>query len=329
MQYLLLSFLITFFLLILILKTRIANIALDTPNQRSLHTKLTPRIGGLAIMAGVLISWLAFLPSISATNWYWILFPAILMLTSLVDDIYQLSAKWRLLIQLIVSVAFLIVMLPHQPLWLLALLTLLITWMTNLFNFMDGSDGLAGGMGLFGFATYAIAAFLMGNMHLALMNAVIATACFAFLLFNFHPAKIFMGDSGSIPLGFLAGSIGAFGYFNTVWPAWFPILIFSPFIIDATVTLIKRQFRGEKIWQAHRSHYYQRLVQMGWGHKKTAFAEYGLMLSVSIIAILLLNQTSRIVLSSLFFGLIIYYIIIQTIDRNWNKYSNKLAIKDK
>jgi len=327
MQYLLLSFLITFFLLILILKTRIANIALDTPNQRSLHTKLTPRIGGLAIMAGVLISWLAFLPSISATNWYWILFPAILMLTSLVDDIYQLSAKWRLLIQLIVSVAFLIVMLPHQPLWLLALLTLLITWMTNLFNFMDGSDGLAGGMGLFGFATYAIAAFLMGNMHLALMNAVIATACFAFLLFNFHPAKIFMGDSGSIPLGFLAGSIGAFGYFNTVWPAWFPILTFSPFIIDATVTLIKRQIAGEKVWQAHRSHYYQHLVQMGWGHKKTAVIEYILMLSIAVTAIFLLKQPVLNIVITLLLWAIAYLIIMKWIDKSWKQTQKALDAK--
>ena len=317
MQYLLLSFLITFFSVILIVKTRIANIALDEPNQRSLHTKLTPRIGGLAVMAGVLISWLAFLPSINVTSWYWILFPAILMLTSLVDDIYQLSAKWRLLIQLIVSVAFLIVMLPHQPWWLLALLTLLITWMTNLFNFMDGSDGLAGGMGLFGFATYAIAAFLMGNMHLALMNAVIAAACFAFLLFNFHPAKIFMGDSGSIPLGFLAGSIGTFGYFNNVWPAWFPILTFSPFIIDATVTLIKRQIVGEKVWQAHRSHYYQRFVRMGWGHKKTAIIEYVLMLSIAVTAILLLKQPTLNIVITLVLWAIAYLLIIKWIDKCW------------
>ncbi|WP_020168552.1 MULTISPECIES: MraY family glycosyltransferase [Methylotenera] len=317
MQYLFLSFLITFFAVILILKTRIANIALDEPNQRSLHTKLTPRIGGLAIMAGILISWLASAWSVSATNWYWVLFPFILMLTSLTDDIYQLSVKWRLLIQLTASAVFLLVILPHQALWLIILLTLLITWMTNLFNFMDGSDGLAGGMGLFGFATYAIAAYLMGDMHLALMNGVIVAACFAFLLFNFHPAKIFMGDSGSIPLGFLAGSIGVYGYFNALWPVWFPILVFSPFIMDATVTLIKRQMAGEKIWQAHRSHYYQRLVQMGLGHKKTAIVEYFLMLSIAVTAILLLKQSIIYILLALFFWVIAYLIIMRWIDKCW------------
>lgn len=322
MQYLFLSFLITFFTVILILKSRIANIALDEPNQRSLHTKLTPRIGGLAIMAGVLISWLAILESVNTIRWYWILFPSILMLTSLADDIYQISVKWRLLIQLIVSVAFLIVILPHQPWWLIALLTLLITWMTNLFNFMDGSDGLAGGMGLFGFATYAIAAFLMGDTHLALMNAVIATACFAFLFFNFHPAKIFMGDSGSIPLGFLAGSIGMYGYFHALWPAWFPMLVFSPFIVDATVTLFKRQIAGEKVWQAHRSHYYQRLVQMGWGHRKTAIAEYSLMLCVAVTAIILLKLSMVFTSQSLVFWAITYLVIMRWIDKRWKQAQN-------
>ncbi|MES2579476.1 MAG: glycosyltransferase family 4 protein [Pseudomonadota bacterium] len=314
-----LSLVVTLSVLLLILKTRIANIALDEPNQRSLHTKLTPRIGGLAIVAGVLATWLAI-----STSWYWILFPFSLMLISLIDDIYHLSIKWRLLIQLVASTVFIVVILPHQVWWLIILLALLITWMTNLYNFMDGSDGLAGGMGLFGFASYAIAAFVMGDVSFAMMNGVIATACFAFLLFNFHPAKIFMGDSGSIPLGFLAGSIGIYGYFNAVWPAWFPILVFSPFIVDATATLIKRQIAGEKVWHAHRSHYYQRLVQMGWGHKKTAVAEYSLMLCVAVTAVILLKQPMAFTLQALTFWAITYLIIMRWIDKRWIR-AQKLA----
>ncbi len=310
MQYLFLSFFISLLAVVLILKTRIANIALDEPNQRSLHTKLTPRIGGLAIIAGTVASWVAI-----SISWHWVLFPFGLMLISLIDDIYHVSIKWRLLIQLLVSAIFVFVMLPQQTWWLMVLLTLLITWMTNLYNFMDGSDGLAGGMGLFGFASYAVAAFVMGDVPLAMMNGAIAAACFAFLLFNFHPAKIFMGDSGSIPLGFLSGSIGVYGYFNALWPAWFPVLVFSPFIIDATVTLIKRQIAGAKIWQAHRSHYYQRLVQMGWGHRKTAIAEYSLMLCVAATAVMLLKQSVIFTLQALFFWAIAYLVIMRWIDR--------------
>lgn len=318
MQYLFLSFFISLLAVVLILKTRIANIALDKPNQRSLHTKLTPRIGGLAIMAGILTSWLVI-----STSWHWVLFPFSLMLISLIDDIYHVSIKWRLLIQLLVGAIFVFVMLPpQQAWWLMVLLTLLITWMTNLYNFMDGSDGLAGGMGLFGFASYAVAAFVMGDILLAMMNGAIAAACFAFLLFNFHPAKIFMGDSGSIPLGFLAGSIGVYGYFNALWPAWFPVLVFSAFIIDATITLVKRQIGGEKVWQAHRSHYYQRLVQMGWGHRKTAIAEYSLMLCVAVTAVMLLKQSVTFTLQALFFWAIAYLVIMRWIDRRWLQVQN-------
>ena len=317
MQYSLISFFICLIALLLILNTRIANVALDTPNQRSLHTKLTPRTGGLAIMAGVLISWV-FMP----INLYWILFPLSLMLISLMDDIYHLSVKWRLLMQLMASVAFILAMLPPQGWWLVTLMTLLITWMTNLYNFMDGSDGLAGGMGLFGFASYAIAAYIMGDMHLAVMNAAVSSACLGFLFFNFNPAKIFMGDSGSIPLGFLAGSIGAYGYFYALWPVWFPVLVFSPFTIDATVTLFKRQLAGEKVWQAHRSHYYQHLVQLGWGHRNTALAEYMLMISLAASAILLLKESALIIFCALLFWAMAYLIMMRWIDKRWIQ-SNK------
>ncbi len=321
MQYLLISFFVSLFVLVLILKTRIATFALDQPNQRSLHTKLTPRTGGLAIMAGVIISWL-FIP----INLYWLMFPLSLMLISLVDDIVHLSVKWRFLMQLIASAVFVLIMLPSQAWWLVVLLTVLMTWMTNLYNFMDGSDGLAGGMGLFGFATYALAAYMMGDLNLAIMNAAISVACLAFLFFNFNPAKIFMGDSGSIPLGFLAGAIGAYGYFYTLWPAWFPVLVFSPFIVDATVTLIKRQVSGEKIWQAHRSHYYQHLVQLGWGHRNTAIAEYILMITVAANAIWLLNKPVFFVFYTCIFWAILYLIVMRWIDRRWNHASVGLSL---
>ncbi len=157
--------------------------------------------------------------------------------------------------------------------------------MTNLFNFMDGSDGLAGGMAVLGFGAYAIAANAGGAVWLATVCVAVAAASFAFLLFNFHPAKIFMGDSGSIPLGFLAGAVGVAGWQAGVWALWFPLLVFSPFVVDATLTLAKRLFHREKVWQAHREHYYQRLVRMGLGHRKTALAGYLLMLACATVAL--------------------------------------------
>jgi UDP-N-acetylmuramyl pentapeptide phosphotransferase/UDP-N-acetylglucosamine-1-phosphate transferase len=160
----------------------------------------------------------------------------------------------------------------------LALSALAIAWLTNLYNFMDGSDGLAGGMAVFGFGTYGVAAFSAGDQPLAVFSVSLMAAAAAFLIFNFAPARIFLGDVGSVPLGFLAGALGLAGWRDETWPWWFPLLVFAPFIADASFTLCKRALRGEPVWRAHREHYYQRLVRLGAGHRATALAAYLLML---------------------------------------------------
>lgn len=245
----------------------------DIPNERSLHTEPIPRTGGIALMAGILSGWVLL---IQFWAW-WIVLPALgLFVLSLVDDVRSLSPKTRLLGHFFA--AFIVLWGAGVPvLWLLPVL-LFIVWMTNLYNFMDGSDGMAGGMALFGFSFYGVAGLMHGNEAFAMMNFSVGAAALGFLYHNFHPARVFMGDAGSIPLGFLAAAFGVWGWQQGYWPFWFPILVFSPFVADATLTLFKRARRGEKLAQAHRSHYYQRLVQMGWGHRNTAIVEYALML---------------------------------------------------
>jgi UDP-N-acetylmuramyl pentapeptide phosphotransferase/UDP-N-acetylglucosamine-1-phosphate transferase len=163
--------------------------------------------------------------------------------------------------------------------WLeMVLLGLAVAWITNLYNFMDGSDGLASGMAIAGFSTYAIAAAWSADATVLYASAALAGASAACLVFNFHPARVFLGDVGSIPLGFLAASIGLMGWRDDAWPLWFPFLVFAPFIGDATLTLLRRAANGEKVWQAHRDHYYQRLVRLGFGHRGTAYVAYALML---------------------------------------------------
>jgi UDP-N-acetylmuramyl pentapeptide phosphotransferase/UDP-N-acetylglucosamine-1-phosphate transferase len=152
--------------------------------------------------------------------------------------------------------------------------------MSNLYNFMDGSDGLAGGMTVIGFGYYGLFAFLAKEYDFAVINFSIAAAAMAFLLHNFYPARIFLGDVGAVPLGFLAAVLGILGWLENVWSIWLPLLVFSPFIMDSTVTLIKRLLRGKNIWQAHREHYYQRMVQSCLGHRNTALSGYALMLAV-------------------------------------------------
>ena len=175
----------------------------------------------------------------------------------------------------------------------LALAVLAVTWLTNLYNFMDGSDGLAAGMALFGFGAFALAAFAAGDMALAVFSASLAGAAAAFLLFNFAPARIFLGDVGSVPLGFLAGALGLAGWRDDAWPLWFPALVFAPFIFDASVTLLRRLVRGEPVWRAHREHYYQRLVRLGTGHRATALAAYALMLACAAAALYARAQPLR------------------------------------
>ena len=130
-----------------------------------------------------------------------------------------------------------------------------------------------------------ITAINTGDMRFAILCLSVSASAAAFLIFNFHPAKIFLGDSGSIPLGFLASGLGLLGAQRGNWPLWFPLMVFSPFIVDATVTLLRRLLSGDKIWQAHREHFYQRLILSGFGHRNTALAEYVLMLICGLLGL--------------------------------------------
>jgi len=164
--------------------------------------------------------------------------------------------------------------------------TLAIVWSTNLYNFMDGADGLAGGMGVIGFGAMAWAAADAGQGGLAMGCAALASACAGFLVHNAPPARVFMGDCGAIPLGFLAGALGLHGTLAGAWPAWFVPLAFSPFVVDATVTLAVRVARREPFWRAHRSHGYQRLVLSGWSKTRLAVVAWGLMAAAAASALL-------------------------------------------
>jgi UDP-N-acetylmuramyl pentapeptide phosphotransferase/UDP-N-acetylglucosamine-1-phosphate transferase len=233
--------------------------------------------------------------------------------------VYNLPVKKRLAIHLIAAGVLVVGsgMLTQQGVLVAVLVLLLAVWMTNLFNFMDGSDGLAGGMALFGFAMYGAAALIAQDATQALLNFSIAAASMGFLFYNFPPAKVFMGDAGSIPLGFLAAAMGLLGWQQGLWMPWFPLLVFSPFIVDASVTLMKRSVRGVKITEAHREHYYQRLIQLGWGHRKVALLEYGLMLGVGVSALIARGENFPWALW-LIWGTV-YAVIMLLIDRAWKK----------
>jgi UDP-N-acetylmuramyl pentapeptide phosphotransferase/UDP-N-acetylglucosamine-1-phosphate transferase len=275
------SFIVTWIVLAVILRT-FSNRILDHPNERSLHQQPVPRMGGVGVTAGIAVS----VPFVSPAEWWplW-LGAALLVGVSFLDDLVGLPIVGRLVMHFVAAGGFVAGLLAGQnEVGWTAVAIVATVWMTNLYNFMDGMDGLAGGMAVFGFGFLAVVSWLAENTSLALMSLSIASAAGGFLFFNFPPARIFLGDAGSTACGFLAAGLGLIGWRDGTWSLWFPAVVFSPFIVDATVTLLRRALQGERFWLAHRTHYYQRLVLSGWGHRKTVLAEYGLMVLCGALA---------------------------------------------
>jgi len=254
--------------LVLSLVARAGRLPEDTPNSRSLHREPVPRGGGIAIWAGMLAASIAFAP---AQAWF---APLLLIIAvSWWDDRHGVPVTLRLGAQVVAALAVL-----HFPgaEWSAVLPLFAIVWMTNLYNFMDGSDGLAATMAIVGFGTYAVAG---GRAELpdALVSCAIAAATVPFLVRNFPPARVFLGDVGAVPLGFMAAVLGIEGVETGAWPWWFPALVFLPFIADATITLVRRGASGANVLRAHRDNYYQRLVRLGLGHRGTLLLYAALM----------------------------------------------------
>ena len=303
-----------------ILNSKIFNKFIDIPNQRSLHAKPTPKLGGLAIMTSVIFSAIIYCTELL----YLVPFLLALIALSLLDDLVSVKPLIRLAIHFLTAITFLFALdLQTNYLFLIILLFFLV-WMINLYNFMDGSDGLAAGMSIIGFGCYAILSIIIGDLDFAIFNIIIITACIGFLFFNFPPAKIFMGDTGSIPLGFLCGALGIIGWYKLLWPLWFPLVVFSPFIIDSGITLLKRLINKESLMDAHRSHYYQRAILIGYSHKQVALFSYGLMICVGIVGILAAIINTQEIITLMFILLFISFVLMMRfVDIIWAKYLPK------
>lgn len=302
-------------------------LATDIPNERSLHVRPTPRVGGWGIVP---VAVLAILLTASSL-WTIACIVVFLAAMSQIDDRRGLPARVRFAGHL-AAVAVLVAVYPADvPWWMLTSLAFLMLWLVNLYNFMDGADGLAGGMALFGFAGYTVAALVGGHPvpQLAFASAAVAGAAAGFLLFNFHPARIFLGDAGSIPLGFLAGALGYWGWREGVWPIWFPAMVFAPFIGDASVTLARRLVRGEKFWQAHREHYYQRMVRSGMGHARTALCWYAVMLAGIILAVSAVGRSVEVQWSFVIAWAVVLMLIGVAIDSRWRRFQLTVSEQSK
>jgi UDP-GlcNAc:undecaprenyl-phosphate/decaprenyl-phosphate GlcNAc-1-phosphate transferase len=335
----LISIALTASMVMLLRRNSFSQWSLDQPNHRSLHVQPVPRIGGLAMLLAVAISLAVLRPNgLPVTP---LLLAAGLALVSLLDDRAHLPVALRLCAHVAAAtyialgwtqifpvfptdnLANVLVVSPISPLTALGVI-LATCWMTNLFNFMDGANGMAGGMAFIGFGGYGIAAALgpAQGLPIVVFACAVSGAALGFLYFNFPIARVFMGDAGSVPLGFLAAVIGIQGSLMELWPWWFGPLVFSPFIVDASVTLLKRILRHEKIWLAHRDHYYQRLILSGWSHRKTVISYYFLMLGSTGSA--LAAQNSHLLYSITCCWVITYVSLLLYLE--WRFYKHK---KDK
>ncbi len=299
-------------------RTPLARRLADRPNERSLHERPTPRIGGLGVIAGALPIAALFAPAALVPA---IACAAFLAIVSALDDVRSLPIEVRLPAH---GAAALVAVLAMAAPWTaptatdlaLALLAVVaLVWSANLFNFMDGSDGLAGAMAIVGFGALAIAAHEARSDGLAMACAACAAASAGFLAHNFPPARVFLGDCGSVPLGFLAAAFGAYGALESTWPWWFPVLAFSPFVVDATVTLLRRIARGEHFWRAHRDHAYQRLVLAGWSKVRLLAWECVAMLAAAASALAALGAGEPARLGILIGWSIAYVLILLAIER--------------
>jgi UDP-GlcNAc:undecaprenyl-phosphate GlcNAc-1-phosphate transferase len=297
--------------------TRLARVALDSPNNRSLHAAPIPRSGGIGVLAGIAAGCAASHASIPAMLWSPL---ALLAAVSLLDDLHRVPVAVRLTAHLIAAGGLAYWTYPDIGALAAIAAALATAWMINLYNFMDGADGLAGGMALFGFVFYGIAAWLAGSTSFAAINFSIAAAAAGFLCLNFPPARIFLGDVGAVPLGFLAAALGLAGWIDQLWTWWFPPLVFSAFIVDATITLARRALRRERVWEAHFDHYYQRLVRMGWGHRNTALMEYSVMLACGAIGLALLDAAPSVQLAALASLALLFAVLARRIDRAWLRF---------
>ncbi len=312
------------------------------PNERTLHAMPTPQTGGLAVIGSVVISLILaasvlaitqpskpVLPKGVMSGSVWIVASMLLIfVVSFLDDCVALPAILRLGVQAVSALIIIVgvgltltsIPIPGGPTILLGIAAvpvsvLVLLWMANLYNFMDGMDGFAGGMTFFGFGFLAYFGWQANFPVMFIIATFVAMGALGFLVHNFPPARIFMGDAGSITVGFLAGTLMILGVRDRIFDLWVPIIIFSPFIVDATVTLIRRACHRKRIWEAHREHYYQRLVLNGWSHRRTVLAEYGVMLLCGGLAVLYHHSTENWKLVILGTWLVMFLVLGMSVSR--------------
>lgn len=315
---------VVLFLFSLVLTYYIKNYAIKKSllakvTERSSHSVATPHGGGVAIAVTWFIGliYLHFTNQIDPTLFYALLVGFIISIVSFFDDIYELSPLLRLIIQSTVALTGLYILggLNSITFGIFEISNgvivnifafIMIVWYINLTNFIDGIDGYLSGTFIF---LSMAGLILFGGPHFG----VLAASLLGFLYWNWHKAKIFMGDVGSTLLGYTIVIITIYYANQEALNFWVWITLYGLFWFDATVTLIRRKLNGESLSQAHRKHAYQRLTQAGWSHSKVTL--YAFMLNITIFALVYFIPNIAL---SFFMSMVLLYGAMKFVDSKKN-----------
>jgi len=263
--------------------------ATDKPNQRKVHSRIMPRLGGLAIFISFIIGILVFHPA-DEYHLPIVIGSIIIILTGILDDVKEISPKLKLAGQVAAAAVVVIygglevdfiklpfggiidfeyLSIPFTMIWIIGI--------TNAINLIDGLDGLAGGVSSIALITIAGMAFVMGNGYVTVMALIVAVSTIGFLFYNFHPAKIFMGDTGALFLGYIIGVLSLLGYKNVTFISLIiPVIILGVPISDTFFAIIRRLVNKQPLSAPDKSHLHHCLLRSGFSHRQTVLLIYAM-----------------------------------------------------
>ena len=275
--------------------------AIDKPNARKVHVKIMPRMGGLGIYLAYIIVVLAT-QELNTQLIGLLLGSTLLVILGIFDDIKDLNAKFKLLMQIVAAVIVMacgvriefmtnvfggdaiyldILSLPVTLLWIVGI--------TNAINLIDGLDGLAGGIAAIAAASMATVGWIHGQYLMASMAIILMGSTIGFLCYNFHPAKVFMGDTGSLFLGFNLSVLAIMGVAKSITfiSLAAPILVLGVPIFDTCFAILRRKMNHKPIFAADKEHLHHRLLQLGFSHRMTVLIIYLISFCLAAIAVLI------------------------------------------
>ncbi|BDH60775.1 undecaprenyl-phosphate alpha-N-acetylglucosaminyl 1-phosphate transferase [Lysinibacillus sp. PLM2] len=273
--------------------------AVDAPNYRKVHSRIMPRLGGLAIFLSFLIGLLILRPD-SQYIVAIVIGATLIIITGVLDDMYEISAKAKMLGQLAAAgiivfyggiqiefitlpfggeLEFGFLSIPVTILWIIGI--------TNAINLIDGLDGLAAGVSTIALITLSVMAFIMADFFVLAVAALLACSTIGFLFYNFHPAKIFMGDTGALFLGFMIAVLSLLGFKNITMVSFIiPVIMLGVPISDTFFAIVRRVRNKQKWSDPDKSHLHHRLIDIGFSHRQTVLIIYGIAAMFGLFAII-------------------------------------------